>query len=274
MTTMTFLAEPKRWVTPLLAAAFSVLAAGPVISQDGGSLFGIERPASVTYGPYVRAGLGFESSLIRDGFWESPGPSDPLVLFDLDSDDAAFASVGAGFDWMNGFRGDVSLSFFGDKDVSGPWSSTIPSTPGPHASISTSVSSLAMMGTVYYAPWERTGKGARFSPYVSAGLGFARNDMSAWTRTNPVSTRPTRQFEGNVETNLAWSVGLGASWQIHRQGNRPILLDAGVQYFDLGDAVGGAQPLPGSGASTPRQPFTADMDAVVVSIGIRVPLNW
>ena len=274
MTSMSFSASSRRWATPFLAAALSISATGAALSQDGGSLFGVERPASVTYGPYVRAGLGLEASMIQDGFWESPGPSDPVVLFDLDSDNAALASVGAGFDWMNGFRGDVSLSYFGEKDVSGPWSSTIPPTPGPHASMSTSISTVAVMGTVYYAPWERSGAPARFSPYVSAGLGFARNDMSTWTRTNPASARPTRQFEGNVETDLAWSVGVGASWQIHRKGNRPMLLDAGVQFFDLGDAVGGAQPLPGNGASTPRQPFTVEMETTVVSIGIRIPLNW
>ena len=103
---------------------------------------------------------------------------------------------------------------------------------------------------------------------------FTQSQSEQETRTNPASTRPVREFEGNVETDLAWSVGVGASWQIHRQGSRPILLDAGVQYFDLGDAVGGAQPLPGSGTSTPRQPFTVDMETTVVSIGIRIPLNW
>ncbi len=267
-------ASSSRLLGLFLAAVLSPLTAAPAISQEGGSLFGVERPASVTYGPYVRAGLGFEASLIEDGFWESPGASDPLVLFDLDGDNAAYATVAAGFDWMNGFRSDISLSYFGDKDVSGPWSSTIPPTPGPHASMSTSISSLALMGNVYYAPWEGSGRKVRFSPYISAGLGFARNDMSTWIRTNPASSRPTRSFEGNVETDLAWSLGVGASWEIQRQGKRPMLLDAGVQYFDLGEAVGGAQPLPGSGNSTPRQPFTVDMETTVLSIGIRIPLNW
>jgi opacity protein-like surface antigen len=256
-----------------IAAVLSALAAPQVSAQSNESLFGVDSPG-VTFGPYVRAGLGFDYSMTDNGFWESPGASDPLVLFDLDSDNAAFGTVGYGYDWMNGFRGDVSLSFFGKKDVAGPWSATIPATPGPHASVSTSVSSTALMGTVYYAPLERQGKITKFNPFVSAGLGFAHNDMSTWTRTNPASGQPVRSFEGNSSTELAWSVGVGASWQINRPGKRVLLLDAGVQYFDLGNAQGGAQPLPGSGSSTPRQPLTVGMESTVISIGVRMPLNW
>ena len=258
----------------LLAAILSVSAMAPCLAQAGESLFGVESPGGVTFGPYVRAGLGVEYSMVDDGSWESPGASDPLVLFDLDSDNAAFGSVGVGFDWMNGYRGDISLSYFGERDVAGPWSATIPPTTGPHASVATSVSSLALMGHFHYAPWEQQRKNSRFNPYVSAGLGFARNEMSTWTRTNPASARPVRSFEGNTETDLAWSVGVGASWQIQRPGQRVMLLDAGVQYFDLGNAQGSGQPLPGSGSSTPRQPLTIGMETTVLSVGIRIPLNW
>ena len=152
--------------------------------------------------------------------------------------------------------------------------STIPPSPGPHASVSTSVSAMALMGNIYYAPWESLGKDSTFTPYVMAGLGFSRNEMSDWTRTNLSAGRPTRSFEGATNTELVWSVGVGGSWQIERQGKRPMFLDAGVQYFDLGDAQGGAQPLPGSGTSTPRQPLTVGMESTVVSIGLRIPLNW
>lgn len=251
---------------------FSMGSARPAIAQDGESLFGIDAPA-VTYGPYVRAELGFDRAMVDDGFWESPGASDPIVLFDLDSEDAGFGALGVGFDWMNGFRGELALSAFGRKDVSGPWFATIPATPGPHASVSTSVNSTALMGNVFYAPLERQGRISRFNPYVTAGVGIAWNDMSTWTRTNPDAVQPERSFEGATNTDLAWSVGIGGSWQINRPGSRLILIDASIRYFDLGDAQGGAQPLPGSGNSTPRQPLTFGAKSTVVSIGIRIPLN-
>lgn len=259
-------------IVPIFAAAVSVLATSPAVAQEGESLFGIES-TGLTFGPYVRASLGFESSLIDDGFWESPGASDPLVFFDLDSDNAAYGALGVGFDWMNGFRGEISLSAFGKKDVSGPWSFTVPASPGPHADVATSVSSTALMGNVYYAPLERQGKTARFNPYLMAGVGLSRNDMSVWNRTNPASARPERSFEGAANTEFAWSVGFGATWKINRPGTRLLLLDAGVQYYDLGDAEGGAQPLPGSGSSTPRQPLTFGVETTVISIGLRMPLN-
>lgn len=69
-------------------------------------------------------------------------------------------------------------------------------------------------------------------------------------------------------------ISVGGSWQISSPGNRVLLLDANLQYFHLGDAQGGSQPLPGSGSSTPRQPLTVGMNTTVLPVGLRILLNW
>lgn len=254
---------------PLISALLAVLAL-PAVAQEE-SLFGIS-PSGITYGPYAKIELGFDQSKFENGFWESPGASDPTVFFDLDDDSAGFASVGIGFDRMDGFRGDVSFMFFGRKTVEGPWSFTVPATPGPHADMSTSVKSTALMGTLYYSPYEARGDYRTWQPHLIAGLGIASNNMSDWTRTNTSATRITRTFEGASQTDLAWSIGIGSSWQIRRDDKNPIMIDLSYRYFDLGSARGGSAPLPGEGTSSPRQPLEFDVNSSVISFGVRMPL--
>lgn len=259
----------------LLAGLLSVGFAGAskVHAQSGESLFGVES-LGLTYGPYVRAELGYDLSLAGNGFWDPPGADDPRVFFDLDGNDAGFGSVAAGFDWMNGTRADVSLSYFTANEIAGDWSRTEPSTPGPHASMSARVSTVALMGNVFYSPLEARGRQATFNPYLTAGIGVAINDMADWTRINEDNeVRPTRTFRGATNTDLAWSIGVGASWRTEAFGSREVLIDAGVRYYDLGQAVGGATPLPGDGEGGPRTPLTIDMESVVFSVGVRVPLS-
>ncbi|MBT8455691.1 MAG: porin family protein [Rhodobacteraceae bacterium] len=266
------MANTLKSLTLGAAVVSGLVCATPLTAQDSESLFGIDAP-SVTFGPYVRAELGFADTQTSDGFWDPPGASDPRILFDLDADSTRYGALAVGIDRMNGFRGEVALSVFGETDVSGPWVATIPATAGPHADMDGSVQSTTVMGNLYYAPLERMGRNAAFNPFVTVGLGFARNEVDAWSRTNPAASTAVRSFEGAASTEFAWSIGIGGTWQIDRRDARPILIDAGVRYFDLGDAQGGAQPLPGSGSSSPRTPLTFGVEATVVSVGVRIPLN-
>jgi len=261
-----------------LVLVAGVLAAGlgeapEARAQSGESLFGVES-LGLTYGPYIRAELGYDLSLVGNGFWDPPGADDPRVFFGLDGSNAGYGSVAAGFDWMNGTRADVSLSYFTANEIAGDWSRTEPPTLGPHASMSAQVSTIALMGNVFYSPFESSGRQSAFNPYLTAGLGIAINDMADWTRINEDNlARPTRQFEGATKADIAWSVGIGTSWRTEALGSREVLIDAGVRYFDLGQAVGGATPLPGEGERGPRTPLTIDMESVVFSVGVRVPLS-
>lgn len=128
-----------------------------------------------------------------------------------------------------------------------------------------------MMANLFYAPFEASGSNSRFQPFVVAGIGFSRNTVESWTRVNPTSPRPVRVFGSNSETEFAWSLGLGASWQLTAPGQWPVMLDMSWRYYDFGSAVGGAKSDVGSGI--PRQPLTFDLESQVFSIGIRVPLQ-
>lgn len=259
-----------------LAFSLAVATALPLGAQEvpettSSSLFG-RTSASVTYGPYVRFEAGTSSVDFADGNWLPPGPADPRVFFDIGNETAGFASAAVGFDWMNGFRADVGLLSANGVDAVGPWSYTVPADPGPHANITDArVRTTALMGSVFYSPLEQRGVNSRVQPYVVAGLGFARNKMSDWTRENAASPTPVRVFEGDSNTELAYSLGLGVSVQLTPAGKHPVLMDLSWRYYDFGEATGGTGIVLGGGG-IPREGFSVDRRDSVVSIGIRIPL--
>jgi opacity protein-like surface antigen len=236
------------------------------------TLFG-RSSASVTYGPYIRLEAGRSHVDLADPNWFPPGPTDPRVFFDFANHESGFASLSYGYDWMNGFRGDVGLVFAGKVDATGPWSYTIPVDPGPHADITAaSVSTRALMGSIFYSPLEQRGVNSRIQPYLVAGLGLAQNKMSDWTRVNIASPTPVRTFAGKSSIDLAYSVGLGVAVQLTPPGNHPVMLDIGWRYYDFGTAEGSTQSLSGAGG-TPREALNVKRRDSVISLSVRVPLK-
>lgn len=237
----------------------------------------VGTPASVTYGPYIRAELGGVLPELSDGNWLPPGSNDPRVFFDLGGENTGLAGIAVGFDWQNGFRSDLALMRTGNIDFSGP---CVFSTNGfdcetkPHADITGgSVQTTAMMLNLFYSPLEAAGSNATFQPWVTAGIGVARNTVNSWTRenTSPPASQPVRTFGSNSQDEFAWSVGIGASWQLTEPGERPILLDVGWGYYDFGMAEGGSTSIVEGGV--PRQPLNFELSSQVFSIGIRMPLR-
>jgi len=256
-------------------AATAIAVAGfAAHAQDGESLFGVDS-ASVTYGPYIRAELGAASSNAGSGLWHPPGASDPTIFFSPDVDNGAVGALAFGFDWQNGYRGEFAITGFGDVDAPGTCSgASDASSCSIHADISSaSVSSTAALFNVYYSPREASGNSSRVQPFVTAGLGFSRNRMSDWTRTNASATQVDRTFEGASNTDLAWSIGAGVAMELDRDKDWPVILEATYRYFDLGTAVGGSTPLAGSGSSEPLAPYQFKNRNHVLSIGIRIPLK-
>lgn len=255
-------------------AAGGISAATPSQAQDGESLFGVDS-ASVTYGPYLRLDLGGAMLDPSNAFWAPPGEDDPSISLDATAEDVGFGALGIGFDWQTGIRADLSVFGTGTSNMSAPCESVSDGTScSTHGSVSdASVSTRGIMASVYYAPLEARGSNARFQPFFVAGIGGARNEVGDWTRENPSADRPIRTFEGDTTSALAWSVGVGASYQVTEPGRWPVILEASWRYYDFGEASGSSTPLPDSGNSQPRDPFTFDNEAQVVTFGVRIPLQ-
>ncbi len=256
----------------LTAASGSTAVAQAASGEPRATLFG-RTSASVTFGPYLRLEGGQSHVTLADPNWIGPGPADPRVFFDFASQNKTFVGLAYGYDWMNGFRADVGLISAGEVDATGPWSYTIPADPGPHADITAAtVSTRALMGSVFYSPLEQRGVNSRIQPYLVAGLGLAQNRMSDWTRVNAASPTPVRTFAGSTKLDLAYSLGLGVAFQLTPPGKHPVLLDLAWRYYDFGTAEGSTRVVSGAGG-TPREALNVNRRDSVVSMSVRVPLK-
>jgi opacity protein-like surface antigen len=253
-----------------LAAAFS---SGSAAQADGPTV--IVPPTLIEpedeSGLYFRFGAGGAALRPVHGRWLPPGyPVDPEVFFDV-TGPAAFALTAAvGHDWANGFRGELAVLHVGQRSIDAPFSHSVPVTAGPHADVTASVVTNALMANLFYTPDLGS---ATFQPFVTAGLGVASNRMAPWTRVNPAATRPVRTFEGANTTSLAWSLGAGVSVDLSNGSSQPVFLDLAYNFFDLGTARGGATPLPGNGSSTPVAPFEYRNINHVFTVSVRIPLS-
>jgi opacity protein-like surface antigen len=250
-----------------------VLAAGVFGLALGGSLTNsavwAQEADSATSDPYLRIELGAAQPDAGDANWLPPGPNDPRVFFDLDLDSSAMAGLALGTSFGEGWRGEAAFNVFDSSDFSGNWSYTVPADPGPHASMEGTVRSVAFFANGYYdVPVE-----GDFTPFVTAGLGYARNTMSDWTRINPSADRATRTFGSASDNGFAWNVGAGVAWDVDSvMGSGPVKLEVAWRYYDLGSVNGSAIPLDGSGSSSPREPLNFDLTNQVFSLGLRFPL--
>lgn len=265
----------KTFKTAALAMWAFIGYASLAQAQVQPGIFGPEEARSATsFGiPYLRLGVGGELASFDDAFWDPPGADDPRVFYDLPDERAAMGTIAFGYDWGKGVRGEIAIMGFGKKDVAAPWSYTDPVTPGPHASMEATVNSGALMANAFVAPLEMQGNTGAFQPFLMAGIGVAQNDLDDWTRTNPDSDRVTRTFEGDKNSDLAWTVGFGFAYQLNDPGKKPIMLELMYQHVDLGRAEGGSGSSPGDGDSEPRTPFGFDIASDEVSVGIRIPIR-
>lgn len=75
-----------------------------------------------------------------------------------------------------------------------------------------------------------------FQPYLSAGLGAARNKVYRYTTTVPPFITFTPQFNDNTNTTVSYFVGAGIDADIYQQWR----IGAGYRFTDLGRANLGA----------------------------------
>ena len=116
--------------------------------------------------------------------------------------------------------------------------------------------------------------GGKATPFVTGGLGVARNTMGDWTRINPDAGRTRRSFEGDTDTSFAWTIGAGVALDVGPVlGSAPAKLELAWRYFDLGSVSGGTTALPGSGAGgTPVEALNFDVTDQVITLGLRIPM--
>lgn len=224
---------------------------------------------------YLKLELGLMAPQAADAHWQPPGyPADPEVSFDLNNlGTIGYGSVAVGHGFGNNLRADLELLRTGWMDASGPCASATDGTPcNTHSDISDAeVRSTAILANLSY-DFATPGK---FRPFVTVGLGVAKNKMSEWTRVaNPgnvtvPANRIVRTFSEHSQSELAWTLGVGGSYAFNA-GGRDMYVDVAYRYFDFGSVQGGATPISDPGQS-PTKPLTFDMTSHALSMGLRIP---
>ncbi|MBO6867312.1 MAG: porin family protein [Thalassococcus sp.] len=235
------------------------------------ALIAAQPVAAVAEGEYLKLQLGTFAPTAEDEYWRPHGyPDDPQVNFDIGAmDNTGFASVAIGKSFGNNIRGDVELLVTGATDATGACDSASDGTPcSEHADITDAkFKTSALMANVSY-DFAMSGK---LQPYVTAGVGVARNKVTSWTRTaNPDNdtTRPVRTFSDDTNVDLAWSVGAGVTYDLG-QVKRPMFLDMSYRYFNLGEAQGGSTP--DDTGEIPVKALNFDVTGHVLAVGVRIP---
>lgn len=235
------------------------------------ALIAAQPIAAFAEGEYIKFQLGTFAPTATDENWQPHGyPEDPQVNFDIGGmDNTGFASVAIGKTFGNNIRGDVELLVTGATDATGACDSASDGSACiEHSDITDAkFKTSALMANVSY-DFAMSGK---FQPYVTAGVGVARNKLTSWTRTaneGNDTERPVRTFSGDTNVNLAWSVGAGMTYDLG-QVKRPMLLDVSYRYFNLGEVEGGTTPDdPGE---IPVKALNFDVTGHVVAVGVRIP---
>lgn len=230
--------------------------------------------AGAAHGWYARGEIGGAFLAEDNGYWTGPGKGAPRITFGLNNPSALTGGLALGYDWMDGIRTDLSFTLTGNMDVTADIKSASDgSDPANHVQqITGAVHSQAVMANLFVEPMKAMGHDGPIQPFLTGGIGVAHVSMGEWTRYNPSETRVYRTFEGDGQTNFAWSVGGGLSFDLGKiAGGNPAYLDLSYRYSDLGNVSGSATPLPGNGNGEPREPFNFDYTTHTITVGLRVP---
>lgn len=181
---------------------------------------------------------------------------------------------GLGYYFSKNIRGDLTFDWRREAAVSGVLDDGVATVQGTR---NFGVKNFLMLANLYYD----FDSGNRFSPYIGAGLGFARNTTTYGTVTiSGCDTGPTgapncaADFDGATQTHVAAALMAGFSLKVHDR----VKLDAGYRFLYLGDAHTGdiritrAVPVPGAPDST-EDPIIRDMTAHELRVGLRVDLR-
>jgi len=224
-------------------------------------------PAAMEFnGWYLRGDLGIGASANTPGFPQTPDPLPFYVgngTYDANATEGSYNNsisaagifdFGVGYQVNNWFRADVTGEFRGGSQlqslfvINDPANSTGTITQAAdfyHADLSSIVGLLngyADLGTWY-----------GITPYVGAGVGFARNTMSGLSDVSVItSLGPTTSSSGGYAVdhsrwNFAWALMAGLSFDVTQN----LKLDLGYRYLDLGKFTSGQMYcLSGSGFIT------------------------
>lgn len=177
---------------------------------------------------------------------------------------------GIGMYFGRGFRGDLTVDFLRETDVTANLGDPLSDLPGVRQF---GFKSTVALANIYYD----FDFGNRFTPYVGVGLGFTRNKTTHGTVTDPCGCL-TGTIEGSSDTHVAGAAMAGFQIKLRDR----LSFDAGYRFLYLGEAETGpvnatyTAPVAGGhgGAGVVSQdPRVEDIHAHQFRLGLRYDIN-
>lgn len=244
-------------------------------NYGGGSIK--DGPYVESYAPspawYFRVDGGYAAydadSVFIEGFTDSPGYISDS--FDVDNGWTVGGGIGKRF---GNWRADVTLEYRGNTEIEGTVEACCTAT------VATEFKSTVGLFNVYYD----FNRGGRITPYIGAGIGFARNETEVGDVDMVCGACTFLGYsESATKTNFAAAAMAGFSLKL-RGGeggyaasikdapvvsDRSLYLDVGYRFLYLGDVKSGNMVF----NTLELDPYWEDVTAHEARVGLRYELN-
>ena len=241
-----------RVVRNLAAASvlFLPLFVSPAVAQS-----------SLPAGFYVRgdAGGAFEQNItFKDTNPNAPNCDLCGDLFPSSTGNSVFLGAGVGYRLTPLFRADLTIDYLTPVKVNGH------STGAASSTASADFDSLIGLVNGYFdLAGAFPDSFGSFQPFVSAGIGVARNHLGTTTGVSTLIGPFT--LEAHSRMNFAWAVGAGVGYALTPR----LTMELAYKYVDTGQVRNGAT-LTAGGTSFQLTPSkTADLGVHAVTVGLR-----
>ena len=254
----------------------ALLAAGAACLFSSAA-FGADMPSLApppNYGPplaedlegwYLRGDIGFSNQ--RVSRLESPGYHDPGITvaptIGLGFDAAGIAGLGAGYQFNNWFRTDLTGEYRGRSNMHGLDIVRFNGAVIGADSYNASKSEWLLLANAYVD----LGTWWCVTPFVGAGLGLSRNAISSFLDTN-TPNRGVAYAPAASRWDLAWALHAGLAYRL----STGLTLELAYRYVSLGDGETGAVTN-FQGFSRGRTVEFKDITSHDAKIGIRWELD-
>ncbi len=216
---------------------------------------------SLPAGLYVRADVG--GAFEQDVTFRDTDPSAANCdlcgdLFPTSAGNSIFLGVGVGYRLNPMFRADLTVDYLTPAKVNGHSTGIAPSTA------SADLDSLVGLVNGYFDLASAfPDRFRRLQPYISAGIGVARNHLGITTGVSTLIGPFTLESASHI--NFAWAVGAGVGLALTPE----LTLDLGYKYLDTGEVRNGATLAAGGTFFQLTSSKTGDLGIHTVTIGLR-----
>ena len=219
-------------------------------------------PAADFGGWYLRGDIGMTNQRIKS--LDNPDPN--AVLFTsvgMGFDSATLWDIGAGYQFNNWFRADVTGQWRGRANFHGSQYTTAFAGSALADNYSGSKSEFVLMANGYVD----LGTWWCVTPYIGAGIGGANIKISGFRDDGFIigGANAVTYAEDASKWNFAWALHAGLAYKVTPN----VTIELAYSYMNLGDAVTGANSN-FAGTATAQYPWTMkDITSNDLKLGVR-----